>query len=91
VPTRAGPTLDCFYRARAAPEGRGSALPIGLFQAEEMDVAAGVPGRESISDECTAISSAIECRCDIHLPRLHIPCLRSLVILRAKLPAAPLF
>jgi hypothetical protein len=44
-----------------------------------MDVAAGVPGNESIHDECTTISCAIARKCGSHFTGLHIPHLQRLV------------
>lgn len=38
-----------------------------FFESEEMDVAAGVPGNASISDECTTISCAIARKCGSQL------------------------
>ena len=42
-------------------------------------MAAGVPGNESIHDECTTISCAIARKCGSHFTGLHIPHLQRLV------------
>src|SRR5262245_36399545 len=55
-------------------------LGFWFFQAEEMDMAAGVPGNKSTSNGCTTISCAIVCKRGSYFSRLHSPHLQRPVI-----------